>query len=360
MREPMLIPAGRTFTASEIVTYADPGYRSLEDALAEADVFVSGPHATAMAPAEIAPFLAPSFSRRLQYDFCDITTDPIARRWAQLDRRVIYIASPHPRLVGDSNRPMPDDPVATFTEALARARAAGPGVRVDLAGLDWIRPATFAFLPIFAEDADPAAIVEACIAAGAQGRDVYEQARDELLDRWVELHARRGDTRPLTYMSFHDTMNHTATADGAVATLRAPVDRLPDVVALSNRGDADGLQRHDDDPISMSAERLQALAAAHREGFDAHAEGEVALNRPYLGGHELRRAFDGILPRAKAAGVDLSVVQAEFRREYLLADRAGAIMSAGSDWPNPDPAQVLGHAASLRTSWDAYRTGQAG
>ena len=255
---------------------------------------------------------------------------------------------------------MPNDPVATFTEALSRARAAGPGMRVDLAGLDWIRPATFAFLPIYADAADPAAIVEACIKAGKQGRDVYEQTRDKLLDRWVDLHAQRGDTRPLTYMSFHDTMNHTATADGAVATLRAPVDQLPDVVALSNRGDADGMQRAEDDPLSMSAERLRALATAHRDGFAAHAGGEVALNRPYLGGHELRRAFDGLLPRAKAAGVDLSVVQAEFQREYLLGDRSGAIMSAGSDWPNPDPAQVLRLAESLRSSWDAYRARQAG
>ena len=76
-------------------------------------------------------------------------------------------------------------------------------------------------------------------------------------------------------------MNHTAQPDGALCVERAPVDRLPNVVALSNRGDASGDVRTESG----------ADAARTRRGPD-HGPRPAARDRAGLP-HRVRR------PRAR-------------------------------------------------------------
>jgi hypothetical protein len=362
---PALIPAGTTFAASDLIHWADPEHRSLEDAIAEADLLVTGPHASAEVPAELAGFLDAGFTRRLQFDFTDVSTGPVARTWAGLDRRTIYVEDPHPRLVRDANRPRPDDLGASLREAFERVRSAGAGQKVDLKGVDAIRPVTFAFHPVFVEPTDDSGwneMVATFEEVGARGIDVYERTRDELLDRLVEARLRAGRDsgapRRLLTLSLHDTMNHTARVDGAVAVERPEADRLPAIVALSNRGDERGDARGEE-PVSMAPELVRRLADAHRGAFGAVASTDVVLNHPYLGGHETTTggiALGGLADRAAEAGVQLGAVQAEFRREFLLGDvTAAEMMEPGTGWPaiNEDRARLL--ARELRDAWDRFR-----
>ncbi|MGW0045005.1 N-formylglutamate amidohydrolase [Rhodococcus sp. NPDC003348] len=365
LSDPLLIPAGTEFTRDDLIFYADRGNRSLDEALAEADLLVSCPHSGSLIPAELAAFLAPEFTRRLQFDFTDCSTGPIVRRWAEIDPRIVYVENPHPRMVRDPNRAKPADLYADLKEAFARVRAAGPYNRVDLTGVDAIRPVTFSFFPLLLEpdsDAGLRFLANTFAEVAARGLEVYERTRDELVDRMVDLaFAKANDTgRPVefTTLSFHDTMNTTTTREGAVNVERAPADRLPDVVALSNRGDHDGNPRGEN-PVTMAPDAIRALAAAHRTGFAVDDAAAVALNQPYLGSQEIISAggrFAELAPRAAAAGVTLGAVQAEFRREFLLGPTLTAeLHEPGVGWPKADPDQVDAIARACKASWDAYR-----
>ena len=59
----------------------------------------------------------------------------------------------------------------------------------------------------------------------------------------------------LDVLSMHDTMNHTARPDGAICLERQPVDRLPAVVAMSNRGDSNGDVIASDEPTLRDDDR---------------------------------------------------------------------------------------------------------
>jgi hypothetical protein len=192
------------------------------------------------------------------------------------------------------------------------------------------------------------------------GLDVYERTRDSLVTRLLEKNL-RGPNPASGFcftLSFHDTMNHTACADGAVNVERAPAHRLPDVVALSNRGDANGDPRGAE-PVTMAPMLLRSLADAHRQGFDVADAADVQLNVPYLGSQEVTSfgaRFRDLEATAAKAGVTLGAVQAEFLREYLLGGQAAEhIMKPGVDWP-PVPAAWIDHVAQqLRRSWDTFR-----
>ncbi|MFC4604803.1 N-formylglutamate amidohydrolase [Rhodococcus kronopolitis] len=364
--DPLLLPAGTTFTPADLTFYADPTRRTLDEALAEADLLVSCPHSGAAIPAELAEFLAPEFTRRLQFDFSDCSTAPVVRRWAQIDPRIVYVENPHPRMLRDPNRAKPADLYETLREAFARVRAAGAWNKVDLTGVDAIRPVTFSFYPLLREPADDAGLrrlAETFAEVAERGLGVYERTRDQLIERMVELaftRAARPDSGRVefTTLSFHDTMNHTTTRDGAVNVERAAADRLPDVVALSNRGDHRG-DRIDDNPVTMDPDSVRALARAHRAGFEVADPDDVLLNQPYLGSQEIISAgarFRALGPRATAAGVALGAVQAEFRREYLLGPAlTETLQSPGVGWPDPDPERVDMLARACKASWDAYR-----
>ncbi|MFC4140574.1 MULTISPECIES: N-formylglutamate amidohydrolase [unclassified Microbacterium] len=355
-----LIPAGRTFTEDDIVVYADREHRTLDEAIRDADVLISAPHAGAAIPEEIAEFLSPALTRRLQYDFTDVATDAIVRRWASQDPRVVAVLNPHPRLVRDPNRAKPADVAADLSAAIARTAEAGPWQRVDLTGVDAIRPVTFSFFPILEvprTEAELHRLVGTFVEVAERGLGVYERIRDELTERFLARGLAEGGR--FTRLSFHDTMNTTTTREGAVNVARDEKDRLPRVVALSNRGDTRGELRTTEDPPTMDPARLRALAEAHREGFRVADPADVALNKPYLGSQEILAAgarFREAGAQARAAGLELDAVQAEFLREYLLGDAAvGELHRPGTEWITEDQVHVDAVAASCRRAWDLYR-----
>jgi N-formylglutamate amidohydrolase len=363
---PQFLPAGRRFVPGELVWYADSDRRGLDEALAEADLLVSTPHSGALIPAELARFLVPGLTRRLQFDFTDVATSAIARAWAKVDRRIVVVQNPHPRLVRDPNRDRPADLAADLREAFARVRAAGPGNPVVLTGVDAIRPVMFNLMPLLAAPADESGLekmAHAFEAAAEQGLSVYERTRDDLVTRMVEAKFKRatdtGAPAEFYTLSFHDTMNHTATRDGAIATERPPADRLPEVVALSNRGDGAGEPRGGE-PVTMDPASLRRLADAHRQGFAVADPAHVALNQPFPGSYEVTTfgaMFRELAGQAAAAGVTLGAVQSEFQREFLLGEQAAAeLMRPGADWPTPPAEWTERIAVMMRDSWDAFRS----
>ncbi|MFZ4894080.1 N-formylglutamate amidohydrolase [Plantibacter sp. Mn2098] len=363
---PVLIPADTVFRPEDITFWADQQHRSLDEAIAGADLLVSCPHAGAAIPAEIAQFLSPAFTRRLQYDFTDVSTSAVVRRWAAIDPRIVYVENPHPRLIRDPNRQKPADLRASLREAFDRIRQAGPYVKTDLTGVDAVRPVTFSFYPLLLvpeTDEEIDAIADTFTRVASHGLGVYESTRDALTERFIDRALAPGSSGAhFTRLSFHDTMNTTTTTDGAVNVPRDPADRLPDVVALSNRGDHNG-DPIGDSPVTMRPDLVRALADAHRTGFAVADPAAVALNQPYLGSYEIIDAgarFRELDAEAAEAGATFSAVQAEFLREYLLGEANTAILrEPGTGWVTPDAEHVDRLAHACKAAWDAYRTATA-
>ena len=385
------IPEGTRFGAGEMTYYVGRGERSVDEALADIDLVVTGPHASAAFPAELQPFVDVRLTKRLQYDFTDVSTSPVCRRWAEIDPHVLYIEDPHPRAVRDANRPRPDDLVAGLREAFDRLDHEAPATRPSLAGIDAVRPVTFGYLPVYVKprtDTEWNEFGAALTAAGALGIDEYERVRDDLVERVTEAKLRKlatldpatcsvADWNAATHLdllSFHDTMNHTARPDGAICLERKPVDRLPDVVAVSNRGDAQGEVPERDDPsirgendvTTMRPERVRAIANAYRIAFDAWDGNDVALNQPYVGGHETTTAgpkLRALEPRAvvrpkggQPRRVRFGAFQNEFLREFLLGPESSAyLMEPGLDWVYPPEDRVQWLAERLRHAHDLVR-----
>ncbi|GAA1593906.1 N-formylglutamate amidohydrolase [Leucobacter chromiireducens] len=358
-----LIPRGTVFTPEQITHYADPDTRSLEQAIIDADLLVATPHSGAAIPEELAEFLSPALTRRLQYDFSDVATASIVRRWAEIDPRIVAVINPHPRLIRDPNRRKPDDVRADLAAAIERVRAAGAWQKVDLTGVDAIRPVTFSFFPILEipeTEEGLQRLVDAFAETAEAGLGVYERTREALTDAFVAHGLEHGGS--FTRLSFHDTMNTTTTREGAVNVARAEADRLPAVVALSNRGDHQGEERDPEDRPTMDPAALRELAEAHRAGFEVNDPAAVLLNQPYLGSEEIRAAgarFGAMRAEADAAGLRLGAVQAEFLREYLLGPAAAAeLQEPGTDWvtENPDHIDAVAHAC--KRAWDAFRDAQ--
>ena len=178
----------------------------------------------------------------------------------------------------------------------------------------------------------------------------------------------------LLVLSIHDTMNHTARPDGAVCLERDPKDRLPAVVALSNRGDGrgelrsidtDGL-RADIDVPTLDGAWLRSIGTAYRRAFDAHAADDIGYNRPYLGGYETQVAgprLRALAARSVVRSADgitrtlhLGAWQNEFLREFLLGPEAtAAMMEPGTEWvPVPDE-RVHWLAERLKAAHDLVR-----
>ena len=195
--------------------------------------------------------------------------------------------------------------------------------------------------------------------AGSLGVDVYERVRDDLIERTVNAKlARLASLDPadvtvsewrsastLLVMSLHDTMNHTARSNGAICVERQPVDRLPNVVALSNHGGPDAAVRasttgallDDEDVLSLDPTTMRAIANAYRWAFDAYGPDDVAFNRPYLGGFETRHIGPWLRSRAANAivscdgvpvALQLGAWQNEFLREFLLGPDATEHLTA--------------------------------
>ena len=385
------IPEGTRFGVAEMTYFVGRGERDVDDVLADIDLVVTGPHASAAFPAELQPFVDVRFTKRLQYDFTDVSTSPIARRWAEIDPHVLYIEDPHPRAVRDANRPRPDDLVAGLRDAFDRLDEDAPTTRPSLAGVDAVRPVTFGYLPVYTKprtDTEWNEFAAALTGSGALGIDEYERVRDDLVQRVIEAKLRKlaaldpatcsvaawNSATTLDLLSFHDTMNHTARPDGAICLERKPVDRLPNVVAVSNRGDAHGeVPERDDasirgesDVTTMRPTRVRAIAHAYRIAFDAWDSNDVALNRPYIGGHETTTAgpmLRALEPRAvvrpkgdQPRSMRFGAFQNEFLREFLLGpDASGHLMQPGLDWAYPPEDRVQWLAERLRHAHDLVR-----
>ena len=384
------VPAGTAFDADDFVYFRDKGRRDLDDVLGEIDLVITGPHASAAFPEEMAPFVDDRLTVRLQHDFTDISTSPVGRRWAQIDPHVLYIENPHPRAVRDANRARPDDLGAGLRAAFERLRAAGESERPSLAGIDAIRPVTFGYLPVLREprtDEEWDQLVGAMTTAGSLGVDVYERVRDDLIGRTVDAKLARlaaldpadvtvsewRSASTLLVMSLHDTMNHTARPDGAIRVERQPVDRLPNVVALSNHGgptanvraSTSGALLDDEDVLSLDPTTMRSIANAYRWAFDAYGPDDVAFNRPYIGGFETRHISPWLRSRAANAVVscdgipvalELGAWQNEFLREFLLGPEAVEhLTSAGSDWVMPPDDRVDWLAERLQAAHDRVR-----
>jgi hypothetical protein len=387
---PAWIPAGTAFDADDFVYFHDKGRRSLDAVLGEIDLILTGPHASAAFPEEMAPFVDDRLTRRLQHDFTDISTSPVGRRWAAIDPHVLYVENPHPRAVRDANRARPDDLEPGLRAAFARLREAGAGERPPLTGIDAVRPVTFGYLPVLREPQSAGGwdeLIDGLTKAGALGVDVYERVRDDLIERTMKAKLARlrslspGDVTvsewrsatTLLVMSLHDTMNLTARPDGAVCVERDAADRLPNVVALSNHGGSEAAVRasttgallDDEDVLSLDQPTMRAIANAYRWAFDAHGPDDVAFNRPYLGGFETRHISPWLRSRAANAVVDcegvpvalhLGVWQNEFLREFLLGPEATAHLNApGDDWLMPPDDHVNWLAERMRDAHDRVR-----
>jgi N-formylglutamate amidohydrolase len=390
------IPSGHRFDVSDMTFFAASPERLLDDALADIDLIVTGPHASAAFPAEMRPFVDPSLTKRLQFDFTDVSTSPMARRWAAIDAHVLYIENPHPRAVRDANRARPDDLVAALREAFDRIVAGGEGARPSLGGVDAVRPVTFGYLPVLRRpqtDREWGELGAALTSAGQLGVDVYERVRDDLIDRVIEAKLRHlasldpatttsaawNSATTLDVLSIHDTMNHTARPDGAICLEREPQDRLPDVVALSNRGDDRGEVRVADgsglraeiDVPSMEPARLRSIGMGYRQAFDAWQPNDVGFNRPYLGGYETQvvgphlRAIEPLAVVRTGEGpprhIRLGAWQNEFAREFLLGpESTAALMTAGTDWVGPPDDRVDWLAECMKVAHDLVRQSGVG
>ncbi len=385
------IPKGTRFGIDDMAYFVGRGERDIDEALADVDLIVTGPHASAAFPEELQPFVDVRFTKRLQYDFTDVSTSPMARRWAQIDPHVLYIEDPHPRAVRDANRPNPVDVVAGLREAFDRLESAGAESRPSLAGVDAVRPVTFGYLPVYMKpqtDSEWNELSGALATAGALGIDQYERVRDDLIERVIDAKLRRlatidpatcsvsdwNSATTLDVLSIHDTMNHTARPDGAICLEREVVDRLPAVVAMSNRGDSngdviasdEGTLRAEDGVPTMDPTHLRAIGNAYRMAFDAWGVDDVAYNRPYIGGYETTKAgpmLRAIEPLAvvrptggRPRRLRLGAWQNEFLREFLLGpDSAGALMQPGTDWTLPPDDRIGWLAGRLRYAHDLVR-----
>ena len=188
------IPEGTRFGVDEMTYFVGRGVRDFDEILPEVDLIITGPHGSGAFPAELQPFVDMRLTRRLQYDFTDISTSPVTRRWAQIDPRVLYIEAPHPRAARDANRARPDDLIPGLREAFARLDAGGPDGRPSLSGVDAVRPVTFGYLPVYKRpqtDDDWERLGDALRRAGALGIDEYERVRDDLVERVIEAKLRR-------------------------------------------------------------------------------------------------------------------------------------------------------------------------
>jgi hypothetical protein len=389
------IKEGRRFSFDDLVTYSGKNAVAFADVAHKIDLILTGPHATAAFPAEMAPFIDASVTRRKQFDYSDVTTNAIAKRWAEIDERVVYIANPHPRLVFDQNRPHPVDPEKDLREIFNRIRNNQAGQKRDYAGVDSVRPVTFAAEPIIKQPATNEQwrmLLSVLMNCAANGAFVYAKVRDEVTNTVFEKKCATLQRLPVEKLTvpqfhsalslqvqcFHDTMNARVFPDGAVANIREPAERLSLLVCLSNRGNAkgeakvkgDGSRLAAGDVLTIRADQLIGIKRAYQTAFDIANEkldDTIALNRPYYGGYEVQILGDRLRAMAresvvthksgiKRLSLTTGAYQAEYLRETLLGPENTAIISQpGTGWPDENPEHINELAEKLKAAYDILR-----
>lgn len=393
--QPVWLPVGARFGFGDLVFFARKGHSDFTDVAADIDLVLTGPHASAALPRELKPFVDRSLTQRLQFDYSDIFSDSLARRWAEIDPRVVYVRNPVSRLIFDQNRARPDDPQSDLREAFARITGAQPGEPASFAGVDAIRPVTFAGRPVLVEpndDAGYATVVDIIVECAGRTSRSYVAVRDRVLETVYEKkvaalrdlpldsidHAAFHSATNLQVQCVHDTMNCTARDDGAVVDSRPVSAQLPGLVSLANRGDLRGEARAPghagplpvEDVLTIAPSGLRSVARALQLGFqidEARYQAEIRLNTPYQGAWEVQAIGQRLRDMAVRAAIrhhsdggvlqlTVGAYQAEYLRETLLGQQAAAqIQEPGSDWPEPDNALIDALAQKLKASQDLLR-----
>ena len=340
------IEPGRRFGFDDLVFWRRRGEAPFEAVAAGIDTIVVGPHASAAFPAELRPFISPGLTRRKQFDFSDVMTASLGRRWAEADPHVVYIENPLSRVVLDPNRARPADPIGALREFYARLARQRAGETTSFSGVDVIRPITFGGEDVIVEPADESgwrALGAALAVAAANGFDAYRGCCDRVL---ATVLAARRTGAPLRLISLHDTMNTKMRPDGAIVVERPESDRLPRWVNFGNKGDAQG--EAEADPLTIGAAEMRRIARAWADAFgldEARRATEITLNRPYKG------AFESVHYGARLSALgepSVGAVQAEFLRETLLGPAATAhLHQPGEDWPAVDAPHIGRIATAL-------------
>ncbi len=347
------IESGRRYSVEELVFWQ--GQQTLAEVAARIDTIVLGPHASAAFPLELKPFIAAELSLRKQCDFSDCITASLGRAWAQADAHTVYIENPVSRLVLDANRAPPERPMDGLREFYRRMARQRAGEAVSFAGVDAVRPVTFAGEAVLLEpdsEAQWLALGQAMSDAAARTVAVYRAACEAVLQAVL---AQRPADAALRVISLHDTMNTKMRADGAIVMERAPEDRLPNWANLGNRGDDQGDAVGE--PVTLAGSELRRIAQAWGATLGLSAEAqrrELLLNHPYKGAYETLH-FGA---RLRALGQPaVGALQLEFRREALLGPAALARLQApGEDWPAPDETHIGAIAAALAQAGQALRS----
>jgi N-formylglutamate amidohydrolase len=338
------IEDGRQFAFDDLVFWQSAGQQPFERAAAHIDTIVLGPHASAAFPSELKPFVNPELTQRKQCDFSDVLTSTLGRLWAQVDPHTVFVENPHARLAGDANRAPPLDPIADLREFFARLARQSQGIKLSFAGVDAIRPITFSGEPVLQEPRDEAEWAQLALAMQrcmAQGVTPYRAACQRVVDTVLAA----GAQRAVRVISLHDTMNTKIHPSGAIVVARPAADRLPAVVNLGNRGDAQGESTDPADPVTIGGAQLRRLAAAWAQALNIapeHRASSLTLNQPYKGAYETVFFGHQMRPHQRRGS---GVIQVEFLREFLMGPtELAALHSPGSHWPAANQ-QVLGSLA---------------
>ena len=389
------VPEGKTFGFDDLVFHRGKGEVPFEEIAPRIDLILTGPHATAALPRELAPFLEQGLTQRQQHDFSDMTTSDLCKRWVEVDEHAVYIEFPHHRILFDPNRDWPADPGAGLRAFFDRHDAKARGETVSFNGVDSIRPISFSGVPFLrrpTSDSEWAALMTVITDLGNRGARPYARVRDEVIATVFEakcanLHDLDVDTatvadfnsaRMLHVQCVHDTMNATVGADGAVDHDKPEADWLPRIVSLGNRGDERGEPRPPatggllplvDVPI-IDAAQFRSLQQALAFAFEvphAQLDDALALNSPYLGAFEcqqigrLLRTLEpqGIVrhgSQEKVLAIRTGAYQAEFLRETLMgATNVAHVRRPGTDWPETDHEHHVDLTRRLKTAYDILR-----
>ena len=340
------IPARQSFGFDDLVFWQDKGGAPFDSVAAHIDTIVLGPHSSARFPAELQPFVDSALTRRKQYDYSDVITSSLGRAWAAADPGVVFVESPHSRLVLDPNRAPPADVMPGLREFFARLERQRAGEKVSYSGIDAVRPVTFsgeAVLRPPINDAEWSALEQALITARRLGPETYRSTCDRVIEAVLEA---RKPGAALRVISLHDTMNTTMRADGAIVVERPSADRLPQLVNFGNKGDERG--EAGTDPLTIDAAEMRRIADAWAQGFGFGSTtrgAAITLNNPYKG------AFETVHYGAKLATLNdprVGAVQVEFLRETLLGPYVTEqLQKPGTDWPATDATHLTGIVDSL-------------
>lgn len=389
------IQTSKVFTFDDLVFFSGKGEIPFEKAVGKIDLILTGPHATAAIPRELEPFLESGLTQRKQYDFSDLTTSDLCKKWVEVDAHAIYIEFPHHRILFDPNRDWPADPEQGLREYFTRWEAQQRGEKVSYNGVDAIRPVSFGGVPFLRKPSDEsewALLMGVVNDLGERGAKAYARTRDQVIEKVFEakcayLHnldmekattAEFNSARMLHVQCVHDTMNASVGPDGAVNRAKPPSDCLPRIVSLGNRGDERGEPRPPADGRPMpaidipiiSAAQFRSLQQAMAFAFEVpqdEIESALALNSPYLGAFEceyIGRMLHTLEPlgivrhksNEKVLSIRTGAYQSEFLRETLLGPKnTSVIQQPGNDWPDTDDAHHTDLTLRLKLTYDILR-----